>query len=278
MKDGDAVGPMIRNAGACHEMGMPLGDIFRAYLGTSDSPTGGRDLHFGDLPRGVIAPISMVGALVPVCAGIALGFKLRGSDHVALTWVGDGSTRTTAFHEGMACAVSMSAPLLVVVQDNAIALGTPTDAHSGPSMEKTAAIYGAHGTVCDGNNVLDVYATTLARSGSGPRRWRTGRHHREDVSHGRTRHPRRRGVPSNPPRRGVPALGSARSHRDVRDLPFAESDVALSATETNAAVLERAAFEVEEEIETAQSDARESVDRFVPDPATQQDGVFAVAE
>ena len=36
--------------------------------------------------------------------------------------------------------------------------------------------------------------------------------------------------------------------------------------------------EVEEEIETAQSDARESVDRFVPDPATQQDGVFAVAE
>jgi hypothetical protein len=36
--EGDAVGPMIRNAGAAHEMGMPLADLFRAYLATSDAP------------------------------------------------------------------------------------------------------------------------------------------------------------------------------------------------------------------------------------------------
>ena len=63
LQKGDVVGPMIRNAGACHEMGMPLVDVLRAYLGTADSPTGGRDLHFGDLSKGVVSPISMVGAL-----------------------------------------------------------------------------------------------------------------------------------------------------------------------------------------------------------------------
>src|SRR5512144_1020782 len=41
----DIVAPMIRNAGACHEMGMPLADMLRGYLGTADSPTRGRDLH-----------------------------------------------------------------------------------------------------------------------------------------------------------------------------------------------------------------------------------------
>ena len=101
LQKGDVVGPMIRNAGAYHEMGMPLVDVLRAYLGTADSPTGGRDLHFGDLSKGVVSPISMVGSLVPVLAGIALSFKIQKKDNIALTWVGDGTTRTTAFHEGV---------------------------------------------------------------------------------------------------------------------------------------------------------------------------------
>src|SRR6476620_5287904 len=57
----DFVAPMIRNAGACHEMGMSLADMLRGYLGTDDSPTHGRDLHIGDFKRGVISPISHVG-------------------------------------------------------------------------------------------------------------------------------------------------------------------------------------------------------------------------
>src|SRR3990172_3577072 len=69
LEPGDQVGPMIRNSGACHEMGMPVSDMLRAYLGTYDTITRGRDLHTGDPARGVIPPISMVGSLVPVFAG-----------------------------------------------------------------------------------------------------------------------------------------------------------------------------------------------------------------
>src|SRR5437660_12657866 len=73
----DKVAPMIRNAGACHEMGIPLVDMLLEYLGTADSPSHGKDLHVGDMDRGVIAPVSQVGALCPVVAGVALAFKQR---------------------------------------------------------------------------------------------------------------------------------------------------------------------------------------------------------
>src|SRR5213593_2370404 len=52
----DKVGPMIRNAGACHEMGIPVADMLREYLATADSPSHGKDLHVGSMEHGVIAP------------------------------------------------------------------------------------------------------------------------------------------------------------------------------------------------------------------------------
>src|SRR5205085_4692997 len=80
----DLVAPMIRNGGACHEMGMPLADILRGYLGTADSPTRGRDLHIGDFQRGVLTPISHVGDVMAVAGGFALAFKLRRQPRLAL--------------------------------------------------------------------------------------------------------------------------------------------------------------------------------------------------
>ncbi len=96
----DIVAPMIRNAAACCEMGMPIADMLRAYLATADSPSAGRDLHVGSFAHGVLQPISHVGDMVPVITGIALTFKIKHEPRVALTWVGDGSTKTAAAHEG----------------------------------------------------------------------------------------------------------------------------------------------------------------------------------
>ena len=158
---GDAVGPMIRNAGVCHLKGMSVADMFRGYLGTADSPTGGRDLHIGDLAKGIITPISHVASLLPVCGGIALSFKLRRQALVALTYVGDGATRTAEFHEGMNFAAVQKLPLIAVIQDNQVALGTALSRHTLPGvLESLHEAYGAIGLEADGNNVLDVYAAT----------------------------------------------------------------------------------------------------------------------
>jgi len=164
----DAVGPMIRNAGAYHERGMSLTDMFRGSLGTADGPARGRDLHYGDLDKGIVAPISMVGSLVPVCAGLALAYRLRGERRVALTFVGDGSTRTAGFHEGVCSAAALKAPLLVVIQNNRIALGTPVEEHSLGAFRALAPAYGLDSTSADGNNVLDVFGAVRAARGQQP--------------------------------------------------------------------------------------------------------------
>ena len=275
LQKGDVVGPMIRNAGACHEMGMPLVDVLRAYLGTADSPTGGRDLHFGDLSKGVVSPISMVGSLVPVCAGLALSFKTRKQDNVAVTWVGDGSTRTTAFHEGVMCAKALSLPLLVFVQDNHIALGTPRAEHSAAPMDSVATIYAATKYVCDGNNVLDVYATTalaaeLCRLGKGPvivtaKTFRMGGHATHDEGESRKILPEEDFV-----------YWGKRDPVGMYEAYLGESDLALSDTLSNFEVLETAELQVAAEIDAAEKQARESVERSQPDPGSQTSGVFAV--
>jgi len=154
----DFVAPMIRNAGACHEFGMTVADMLRGYLGTADSPTGGRDLHIGDLKKGVLAPISPVGIMVPVTAGIALGFKMRREPRVALTWIGDGSTKAGPFHEGLNFAAARRLPLIVIIQNNQVALGTRLDQYNRGAFLDYKGAYGVEGWGFDGNNVLDAYA------------------------------------------------------------------------------------------------------------------------
>lgn len=170
--DRDVVAPMIRNAGACHEMGMPVADMLRGYLGTADSPSRGRDGHVGDLAHGVVPPISHLADMVPVAAGVALSFRTRGEDRVALTWVGDGSTKTTGFHEGVNLAAVQRLPAVFIIQNNQVALGTRLAQHGSGDFPDWPKMYGVAGGVFDGNNVLDAYAAARlavdrARGGDG---------------------------------------------------------------------------------------------------------------
>jgi TPP-dependent pyruvate/acetoin dehydrogenase alpha subunit len=218
-RERDVVSPMIRNAGACHEMGMSLEAIFAGYLGTADGPNGGRDGHFGDLSCGVLQPISHVGDMVPVVAGMALAFRQRGEDRVALTWVGDGATKTTPVHEGLNLAGVLRVPAIFVVQNNQVALGTRLGQHQAADFDGWPAMYGLRGAFADGNNVLDVYAATRlaaehARAGGGPtllvvETFRMGGHATHDEAEARATFDASL----------FARLGPARPHRHVRRVP-----------------------------------------------------------
>lgn len=195
-RDRDIVAPMIRNAGACHEMGMSLQTMFAGYLGTSDGPNGGRDGHFGDIGCGVLQPVSHVGDMVPVATGLALAFRQRSEKRVALTWVGDGATKTAAVHEGFNLAGVLRVPVIFVLQNNQVALGTRLEQHQIGDFAAWPAMYGLRGAFADGNNVLDVFAATKlaaddARSGGGAtllvvETFRMGGHATHDESEART--------------------------------------------------------------------------------------------
>lgn len=170
----DFVAPMIRNAAACCDMGMPLADMFRAYLATADSPSAGRDLHAGSPAHHVLQPVSPVGVMVPVAAGIALAGRIKGTPRVVMNWVGDGTAKSGASHEGLNFAAVQRLPVVYILQNNQVALGTRLDQHhAGGDFADWPAAYGMAGWSFDGNNVLDAYAAaTLAvgqcRRGEGP--------------------------------------------------------------------------------------------------------------
>lgn len=170
----DFVAPMIRNASACCDMGMPLADMFRGYLGTANSPSGGRDAIVGSLSRHVIAPVSPVGTMVPICLGIAMSAQIRKQPLVAMTWIGDGSAKVGVTHEGFNFAAVRKAPVIYILQNNQVALGTRLDQHHlAANFDDWPQAYGVSGGSFDGNNVLDAYAATrvavnLCLAGEGP--------------------------------------------------------------------------------------------------------------
>ncbi len=176
LKPEDFIGPMIRNVGAMLVRGFRPRDVFLQYLARKDGPTGGRDAntHFGDLARGVIAPVSMLGELVPVLAGVGLAAQLRGEKRVALTYVGDGATSTTPFHEGLNFAAVRKLPLIVVAENNGWAYSTPIEKQMAiRDIAARAKAYGVSGIVVDGNDILEIYEATCAaadraRRGGGP--------------------------------------------------------------------------------------------------------------
>lgn len=157
-RDVDVICPMIRNAGACLMMGMAPLELFHGYLATDRSPNGGRDLHLGRPELGIFQPVSQMGINVGVMAGVALAFRNRREPRVALTWVGDGATRTGVAHESANLAASQDLPLVLVVQDNQVALGTRLEEHTRGSLLGWVRSYGIPCREVDGNNVLEVWA------------------------------------------------------------------------------------------------------------------------
>src|ERR1700687_311972 len=98
----DFMTPIIRDLGALFVKGIKPRDIFAQYMAKAWGPSGGRDLniHFGDMQKGFIGPISHLGDMIPVMTGIALAARMQKKRLVTLAFIGDGGMSTGAFHEG----------------------------------------------------------------------------------------------------------------------------------------------------------------------------------
>jgi TPP-dependent pyruvate/acetoin dehydrogenase alpha subunit len=279
VRDTDYVCPMIRNSGACNEMGMPVADILRGYLGTADGPSRGRDGHYGDVARHVLPPISHVGDMIPVATGIALAGKLR-SVHshsptlplshvpVVMTWIGDGSTKTGTAHEGFNFAAVQRVPAVFIVQNNLVALGTRVHQHHLPAdFSDLPASYGMWGASFDGNNVLDAWAAgklavDRCRAGLGPamliaNTFRMGGHATHDEREARATFP--------------PEWFADWGRRD----PIGLYEEHLKTRGVSEAVLGEVEAKVEAEILAGEADALRSREDAVPSGPTATLGVYS---
>src|SRR5690242_1165894 len=171
----DILSPLIRNLGSLLVMGAQPIEILRQYMAKADSPTRGRELnvHFNDLEKGYLGQISHLGDMIPVMAGIALSFKLRGEPRVGLVYIGDGGTSTGTFHEGLNFAAVQRLPLVVIGEYNHWAYSTPPEKQFAVTdLADKAKGYGIPAVTVDGNDVFAVYEATRfaaerARRGKG---------------------------------------------------------------------------------------------------------------
>jgi pyruvate dehydrogenase E1 component alpha subunit/2-oxoisovalerate dehydrogenase E1 component alpha subunit len=171
----DFVTPLIRDLGAVLVKGIRPREIFAQYMAKAWGPSGGRDLniHFGDMQKGFIGPISHLGDMIPVMTGILLGARFQQKNLVGLAYIGDGGMSTGAFHEGLNFAAVQRLPLIVVAEHNHYAYSTPTSLQTAvKDLAEKAAGYGIPAHIVDGNDVIACYEVTklaadYARRGNG---------------------------------------------------------------------------------------------------------------
>jgi len=171
----DFITPLIRDLGAVLVKGIRPRDIFAQYMAKAWGPSGGKDLniHFGDMEKGFIGPISHLGDMIPVMTGILLGARMQKKKFVAVAYIGDGGMSTGAFHEGLNFAAVQRLPLIVVAEHNHYAYSTPTSLQTAVrDLAEKAAGYGIPAHIVDGNDVVACYevmrqAAEYARRGGG---------------------------------------------------------------------------------------------------------------
>jgi TPP-dependent pyruvate/acetoin dehydrogenase alpha subunit len=173
----DWLGPMIRNQGSLLVRGFSARDIMMQYMAKAGSPTKGRDAssHFGDIEtRNVVAPISTLGDLIPVLAGVALGARLQGRNIAVMTYIGDGGQSTGVTYEGLNFAAVQDLGLVLFVENNLWGYSTPSDMQFRvKDLAERAIAYGIPGMIVDGTDACQIYdaaheACERARRGEGP--------------------------------------------------------------------------------------------------------------
>lgn len=176
LEEHDVIASTHRPHGHAIARGISMEAIMAELYGkaTGCSRGKGGSMHVGDISKGMLPAIAIVGANIPIVMGMALAFKLRGEKRVAVSFFGDGASNEGAFHEGLNMAAVYNVPAVFVCENNQY--GASTSIKRVLKLENIAdrvAAYGMRGDIADGMDVLDVYehakeAVDRARNGEGP--------------------------------------------------------------------------------------------------------------
>ena len=172
----DFICPLHRDLGAFLMKGVDARTMMSQMFAKTTGLSKGRDsaLHSGVNELGIFGNTSMLGANLPVAAGLGYTFKMEKSDNVVIAYFGEGASNVGDFHEALNFAGVQQLPILFICENNQYAYSVP--------LEKTMAIddvairaegYGFDGVAINGNDVLAVYQATQgalarARGGDGP--------------------------------------------------------------------------------------------------------------
>ena len=157
---------MVVTAYRCHGHYLARGGNPRAgmaeLLGKETGCAQGRggSMHFFDTARNFFGGWGIVGAHIPVAAGMAFSSKYENKGGVALCFMGDGAINIGPFHEGLSLAALWKLPVVYVIENNYFAMGTPLEKTSTTDDLSIRALgYPMAREVVDGHDVFAVRST-----------------------------------------------------------------------------------------------------------------------
>jgi acetoin:2,6-dichlorophenolindophenol oxidoreductase subunit alpha len=172
----DYVASTHRGHGHAIAKGCDVDAMMLEIYGKARGLCGGKggSMHIADFEHGMLGANGVAAGGMPLACGAALSAKVRGDDHVAVAFVGDGGANQGVFHECLCLAAVWQLPVIFVVEDNGYAQATGSAYHlRNINVAERAAAFGIPASAVDGSDFFAVYdaaeeAVERARTGGGP--------------------------------------------------------------------------------------------------------------
>ncbi|MEU3269937.1 pyruvate dehydrogenase (acetyl-transferring) E1 component subunit alpha [Saccharomonospora sp. NPDC006951] len=137
------------------EPGRVMAELYGRTTGTSKG--WGGSMHMFDTESRLLGGYGIVGGQLPLAVGAALAIDYRGGDDVVVCQMGDGTTNIGAFHESLNIAALWNLPVVFVVINNNLGMGTTVEQSSAePELFRRASAYRMNSERVDGTDVLAV--------------------------------------------------------------------------------------------------------------------------
>lgn len=175
-KPQDRIITAYRDHGVAINCGLPAKEVMAELLGkaTGMSKGKGGSMHMADTTKNYWGGHAVVGAHLPIAAGLALGDQYAGQDGVTICMFGDGATNIGFFHEALNLSKVWNLPVIWACENNQYGMGTTVERASAVSeIRRKADGYDIPNELVNGMNVMEVYAASQrvlehVRSGKGP--------------------------------------------------------------------------------------------------------------
>ncbi|GAA2840339.1 pyruvate dehydrogenase (acetyl-transferring) E1 component subunit alpha [Leucobacter komagatae] len=153
-----------REHGYALSRGIEPGRVMAELYGRSDgvSKGWGGSMHLFDVEARLLGGYGIVGGQLPLATGAALAIDYRGGPEAVVCIMGDGTTNIGAFHESLNLAAIWRLPVVFVIVNNGLGMGTTVEESSGePELYKRAASYRMPSERVDGTDPLAVREAML---------------------------------------------------------------------------------------------------------------------
>lgn len=175
-KPQDRVITAYRDHGVAINAGLSARSVMAELLGKSTGVSKGKggSMHMADVEKNFWGGHAVVGAHMPIAAGLALGDQYQESDGVTICLFGDGATNIGFFHEAVNLSKVWDLPVLWVCENNKYGMGTSVERASAvEEIRQKAEGYNIPNERIDGMNVIRVRKAAeehleFVRQGNGP--------------------------------------------------------------------------------------------------------------